>query len=201
MSEILKKYDMLEKYEILSNMTLEQQEFFYRELSAQRHDFMNSLQVIIGYLQADLKDKAVDSTLLIGRKSESKGRLHRYGLFLLSKLVEKYQSIFGSNENKLEFINVLPPSSNGIQNENKYAIELIAGILDEISKIPEESLLLEVMLLDNDRPAIKIMVSDRINSVLVKYLDSYKEIVDGILIGGISGEENLGFIQFELTKS
>ncbi len=198
---VKKVSEILKKYEILSGMTKEQKDFFYKELSYQRHDFMNALQIVTGYLQVDMLENALNASLQYGKKNESFGRLHKYGLFLLGKLIDEYQRLFLINGNKLDIINELPPTNSKIDLENEYAIDLINKLLNDINKISEENIILEVILIDKDKPGIKILVAERLINVLIKYIKNYAELVGEISIGGISGEENLGFIQFALTKS
>jgi len=79
----------LENRRRFARLTEEQQRFWLRALGQQRHDWMNDLQILYGYLRLQKLHKAMETVDRIRERMERESRISRLGsaglaLFLLS---------------------------------------------------------------------------------------------------------------------
>lgn len=162
----------------------ETRELINKISSRQRHDFMNMLQIMTGYLQIDMYDKALTSALEYGLRTESIGRLMKHGLTMTSQIVEYYLKIFSNNERKIEIINSLPPTDQMLRTENREALRMLDDVLERCSNSHTDRLILNFELFEK-QVMIRILAPEvdefEFMDLVIKYNNSIRRVEAGVV--------------------
>lgn len=188
--------DLQVSYEDFAKIDGEMKIMLSRVSSLQRHDFMNMLQIITGYMQIEEYENALIAALEYGQRTESFGRLQKHGLTITCLLIDQYIKIYSNYEKKIEILNSLSPMEQNMKNEKKAAIELLDEILDMYSKEPIEKIVMNFEY--SDRIVIKIFLPVSENVELLDLILKYKDELPDIETGLVKNEFFWDYIEFGL---
>ena len=188
--------DFQVSYEDFAKIDDEMKIMLSRVSSLQRHDFMNMLQIITGYMQIEEYENALNAALEYGQKTESFGRLQKHGLTITCLLIDHYIKIYSNHEKKIEILNSLSPIEQNMKNEKKAAVELLDEILDRYSKEPIEKIIMNFEY--SDKIIIRILLPVCENVELLDLILKYKDVLPDIETGLLENEFFWDYIEFGL---
>ena len=188
--------DLQVSYEDFAKIDDEMKILLSRVTSLQRHDFMNMLQIITGYMQIEEYENALNAALEYGQRTESFGRLQKHGLTITCLIIDHYIKIYSNSERKIEILNSLSPMEQNIKNEKKAAIELLDEILDMYSKEPIEKIVINFEY--SDKIVIRLLLPVCENVELLDLILKYKSELPDLEIGLLKNEIFGDYIEFGL---
>jgi len=164
--------------------------------SLQRHDFMNMLQIITGYMQIEDYESAIKKALKYGQIIESTGRLQKHGLAITCLLIDHYIKLYSNFERKIEIVNSLPPTDQKIKSEKVAAIGLLNEILDRYLKEPIE--IIKIDFVYTDKIIIRVMMPECEEVEIMDLILKYKYEIPDIVTGLVKDEFFWEYIEFGL---
>lgn len=189
--------DSYKKYNEFSKLDEETRRMLIKLSSTQRHEFMNMLQIITGYMQIEWYDQALNTALEYGQRTESTGRLKKHGLIATSYIIEHFMIVFSNFERKIEIVNSLPPTEQNLRKEKKEALELLDALLERYSNEPLEKLVLNFELLDSSIK-VRLIVPECDNVEFMDLILKYKSELLDLETGSIKNETVWDYIEFGL---
>ena len=188
--------DLQVSYEDFAKIDDEMKIMLNKVSSLQRHDFMNMLQIITGYMQIEEYENALNAALEYGQRTESNGRLQKHGLTITCLLIDHYIKIYSNYEKKIEILNSLSPMEQNMKNEKKAAIELLDEILEKYSKEPIEKIVMNFEYSDKIVIRILLPVCEKVK--LLDLILKYKDELPDLEIGLVKNELSWDYIEFGL---
>ena len=188
--------DLKVNYEDFAKIDDEMKIMLSRVTSLQRHDFMNMLQIITGYMQIEEYEKALNTALEYGQKTESFEKLKKHGLTITCLMIDHYIKIYSNYEKKIEILNSLSPMEQNLKNEKKAAVKLLDEILERYSKEPIEKIIINFEYLD--KIAIRVLLPVSENVELLDLILKYKDELPDLETGLVKNEFFWDYVEFGL---
>lgn len=151
----------------------------------QRHDFMNILQVVYGYLQLDKKENAIDEIKKATSTTESISQLHKISNLGISLILESklYETINLGKDITIEVETSYDEEYRDIDNEKEIIskIDKIIGSLIKINALAleDEEISTHIKIVEND-DSLQIICLNYCSSKNLEKLklltEKYKEV-------------------------
>lgn len=162
------------------------------QLRLQRHDFMNYLQVIFGYIQLNKPDKAVSYIKNINKQMVNISRIYNLESDPLGLLFQDFIMKCSKFDLEMELeIGISAVDNSVVENNYQLFINLIDNFLEKLSIIEDNNSSINVMLkgVFNN---FYIIIS---NSTIINSVEYHDFLYNVYIESNIAGNEN--YISFE----
>ncbi|MBC2397330.1 Spo0B domain-containing protein [Clostridium tetanomorphum] len=168
---------------------------FIESLREQRHDFMNELQIIYGYLQVDKYDKAKEFIKKISLENESLSQIYSLGDNYLGYCLEKNIKRVSSRDIDVNIdIEISYFSKKHFYNEYNKKINLVNNIFNDLEKIDSKSICIYIF---EDSMGEGIFISNSESMIdEMNWMENWENIdvsVEGIKIYKCSYKNELAY--------